>query len=210
MESIKNIVVVELDETFKKCTDKPHLYVTYTSKAPEDLLEFLQSGKGPVWIGGRVVRLRQKLIPDYKPTRSVTVVRRRAKELGTSLKNIGFAVNQDVAVYSVYVVNLDAEKPPKLVNIGKRKHAVYVGQTSVSPEARYLQHKKLDESKRNLSSKVVFHRGTGLNKTMMPNRNVYTEDAALKLEEDLSLKLHKRGYRVFGDGLTRALKIQQI
>jgi hypothetical protein len=81
-----------------------------------------------------------------------------------------------------------------------------VGQTSKTPEARYLQHKKQDGSKKNLSSRAVFQRGIGLNYGLMPLKNVYTKNAALRLEAELSLKLQKRGYRVFGDGLTRAQK----
>jgi hypothetical protein len=42
------------------------------------------------------------------------------------------------------------------------------------------------------------------------NKNVYTKDAALKLEAEISLKMHNRGYRVFGDGLTRAIKHQNL
>jgi hypothetical protein len=205
MESVKNIVVIELDGSFKKCTDKPHLYVTFTSKAPEQLLEYLQAGNGPKWISGRVVSLLPKLVPGFKPTRSVKVARRRVKDLSVSLKSSGYAVNQDSTVYTVYVIDLDIDLPTKLKNIGRKGKAVYVGQTSKTPEARYMQHKKQDGSERNLSSRAVFQRGIGLNCGLMPSKSVYTKDAALRLEAEISLKLHNRGYRVFGDGLTRVL-----
>ena len=206
MESVKNIVVIELDGSFKKCTDKSHLYVTFTSKATEQLLEYLQAGNGPKWIRGRAVALLPKLVPGFKPTRSIKVAKHRVRELAASLKSLGYAVNQDSTVYTVYVIDLDIDNPTKLKNIGKKKKAVYVGQTSKTPEARYLQHKKQDGSKKNLSSRAVFQRGIGLNYGLMPFKNVYTKNAALRLEAELSLKLHNRGYRVFGDGLTRALK----
>ena len=209
MESVKNIVVIELDGSFKKCTDKPHLYVTFTSKAPEQLLEYLQAGNGPKWICGRAVALLPKLVPGFKPTRSTKVAKHRVRELVASLKSLGYAVNQDSTVFTIYVIDLDIDKPTKLKNIGRRGRAVYVGQTSKTPEARYLQHKKQDGSKKNLSSRAVFQRGTGLNYALMPVKKVYTQDGALKLEADISLKLHNRGYRVFGDGLTRALKHQK-
>jgi hypothetical protein len=45
-----------------------------------------------------------------------------------------------------------------------------------------------------------------LNYGLMPSKNVYTKTAALRLEAELSLKLHNRGYRVFGDGLTKAMR----
>lgn len=206
MESVKNIVVIELDGSFKKCTDKPHLYVTFTGKDPEQLLEHLQAGNGPKWIRGRAVALLPKLVPGFKPTRSTKVAKHRVRELVASLKTLGYAVNQDSTVYTVYVIDLDIEKPTKLKNIGKKGRAVYVGQTSKTPEARYLQHKKQDGSKKNLSSRAVFQRGIGLNYGLMPLKNVYTKSVALRLEAEISLKLHNRGYRVFGDGLTRALK----
>jgi len=206
MESIKNIVVIELDKSFKRCTDKPHLFVTFTSKDPEQFLGYLQTGNGPKWIRGRAVSLKSKLVPGFKPTRSVAVAKRRVKELCASLKADGYAVNQDSEVYTVYVIDLDIDKPTKLRDIGKKKQAVYVGQTTKPPEARYLQHKKQDSSSRNLSSRVVFQRGIGLNYGLMPAKKVYTKDAALKLEAEISKKLRNRGYRVFGDGLARALK----
>ena len=206
MESVKNIVVIELDGSFKKCTDKPHLYVTFTSKAPEKLLEYLQAGNGPKWIRGRAVSVLPKLVPGFKPTRSTKVAKHRVRELVASLKSLGYAVNQDSTVYTVYVIDLDIDRPAKLKNVGKLGKAVYVGQTSKTPGARYLQHKKQDGSKKNLSSRAVFQRGIGLNYGLMPSRKVYTKDAALNLEAEISIKLHNRGYRVFGDGLTRALK----
>ena len=206
MESIKNIVVVQLDGTFEKCTEKPHLYVTITSKDPKKFLEYLQAGNGPKWIHGRAVSLMPKLVPGFKPTRSMEVARRRVKELVNSLKTMGYAVNQDSTVYTVYVIDLDVEQPSKLLDAGKQKRAVYVGQTSNTPEARYLQHKKLDGSKGNLASRVVFQRGIGLNFGLMPSKKAFTKEGALKLEAEVSLKLHNRGFRVFGDGLTRALK----
>jgi hypothetical protein len=206
MESVKNIVVIELDGSFKKCTDKPHLYVTFTSKAPEQLLEYLQAGNGPKWIRGRAVALLPKLVPGFKPTRSTKVAKHRVRELVASLKSLGYAVNQDSTVYTVYVIDLDIDRPAKLKNLGKLGKAVYVGQTSKTPGARYLQHKKQDGSKKNLSSRAVFQRGIGLNYGLMPSKKVYTKDAALNLEAEISIKLHNRGYRVFGDGLTRALK----
>jgi hypothetical protein len=206
MESIKNIVVIELDKSFKRCSDKPHLYVMFTSKDPDNFLDYLQAGNGPKWIRGRAVSLKSKLVPGFKPTRSVAVAKRRVKELCASLKADGYAVNQDSEVYTVYAIDLDIDNPTKLKNIGKKKKAVYVGQTTKTPEARYLQHKKQDGSNKNLSSRVVFQRGIGLNYGLMPSKRVYTKDAALKLEAEISIKLHNRGYRVFGDGLARALK----
>jgi predicted GIY-YIG superfamily endonuclease len=206
MESVKNIVVVELDKTLKRCTDKPHLYVAFTSRDPDNFLEYLQAGNGPKWIRGCAVSLLPKLVPGFKPTRSVAIAKRRVKELCASLKAKGYAVNQDSEVYTVYVIDLDIDKPTKLKNIGRKKKAVYVGQTTKTPEARYLQHKKQDGSSKNLSSRVVFQRGIGLNYGLMPLKRVYTKDAALALEAEVSIKLHNRGYRVFGDGLARALK----
>jgi predicted GIY-YIG superfamily endonuclease len=187
MEPVKNIVVVELDKSFKRCTDKPHLYVAFTSKDPDNFLEYLQAGNGPKWIRGYAVSLLPKLVPGFKPTRSVAIAKRRVKELCASLKAKGYAVNQDSEVYTVYVIDLDIDNPTKLKNIGKKKKAVYVGQTTKTPEARYLQHKKQDGSERNLSSRAVFQRGIGLNYGLMPSKNVYTKDAALRLEAEMSL-----------------------
>ena len=204
MDSIKNITVMQLDETFDRCSDKPHLYVTYTSKPPAKLLEHIQRGNGPRWIHGRVVSLLPELVPSYKTTRSATVARRRVKNLTASLKERGYAVNQDSYVYTVYVVDLDIENPTKLLNVGRLKRAVYVGQTSKSPEMRYLQHKKKSALDKSLASRVVLQRGVGLRHELMPKKQVFTKAAALKLEEDVSKELDKRGFRVFGDGMTRA------
>ena len=204
MESIKNISVMQLDETFDRCSDKPHLYVTYTSKPPAKLLEHIQGGNGPRWINGRVVSLLPELVPNYKTTRSASIARRRVKDLTASLKERGYAVNQDSNVYTVYVIDLDIENPTKLLNVGRLQRAVYVGQTSKTPEMRYSQHKKRGALDKSLASRVVFQRGVGLRHELMPPKQVFTKAAALKLEEDVSKELDKRGFRVFGDGMTRA------
>ena len=104
----------------------------------------------------------------------------------------------------MYVVDLDIENPTKLLNVGRLKRAVYVGQTSKSPEMRYLQHKKKSALDKSLASRVVLQRGVGLRHELMPKKQVFTKAAALKLEEDVSKELDKRGFRVFGDGMTRA------
>jgi len=206
MGYVKHVVVIELDNTLEKCSNKPHPYVTYTGKPPEDLLAYLKSGKGPERIGNGAVGLIPKLVSNFKLTRSLKVVQRRLKEVIHPLRDLGYAVNRDANVFSVYVIDSDTENKTTILNVGRKKRAVYVGQSSITPEQRYDKLKHAEKFKRNLSSGVVDERGKGINESHSPKKKVFTEKAALNLEADISFKLHNQGYRVFGGGLTSAIR----
>jgi predicted GIY-YIG superfamily endonuclease len=94
----------------------------------------------------------------------------------------------DVPTYNVYVIELDdslreGEKP-----------AVYVGETSRTPEERFEQHKSGYKS-----SKWVRRYAVRLRPRLYRSYNpISTRDEAKALEKRLGKKLESRGYTVFG------------
>ena len=108
--------------------------------------------------------------------------------------------------YSVYVIELskkiwtDSEKF-RSANIYFRglKDCLYVGMTSLDPKKRYQQHKKGIRSKKGhkLSSYFVERYGLFLRPSMYSEFNPMTKGDAIKMEEELSLKLRREGFAVW-------------
>jgi hypothetical protein len=94
-------------------------------------------------------------------------------------------------VYRIYVVELrDAA--------GRRRRGdlpcVYVGQTVVTPEERFAQHKAGHKS-----SRVVRRHGLALRPDLYEGLPLLaSRQAALVLEARVASELRARGYRVFG------------
>jgi hypothetical protein len=94
-------------------------------------------------------------------------------------------------VYRIYVVELaDAA--------GRRRRrdraCVYVGQTVVTPEERFAQHKAGHKS-----SRVVRRHGVQLRPDLYEGLPLLaSREAALVLEARVAAELRSRGYRVFG------------
>jgi len=90
----------------------------------------------------------------------------------------------------VYVVEL--MEPAKEDGV-RRKTAYYVGQTGLTPEERYAQHK--DGVRAN--NKVQMY-GVHLRQDMVEDAGPMTHLASLRLERQLADKLRERGSKVYG------------
>lgn len=88
--------------------------------------------------------------------------------------------------YSVYVVLL--RNVPKI-----RGNAYYVGMTGVSPEERFLNHKRGIKS-----SRWVKRYGVALLRALYAHLNPMEEEQALRMEEQLAEELLVKGFEVFG------------
>jgi hypothetical protein len=199
------LIAVQLDDNAKTCVPgKPHLYVTVSQLEPTQFLESLQSPSSKVKLPGKPVRLRQDLIPKYKPSRESTVIARRLVETKQALRERGHAVNGDCRVWSVYVLDLDADNPTPIVDRGKKNHVVYVGQTSKDVATRLKEHRgeAFGKSGKYLGSRRTKGRNPRINKSLTPKKKCFTRLEAEKYEAQYSHKLKKAGYRVLGDGLT--------
>jgi hypothetical protein len=197
-DSSWRIVVVELDHALPRRTPGlPHLYVGLTKVSIEERLVDLKSGAGPKELAGTYLHLRQDLIgttEDFSYAKSAKSALKREKK---RLARLGHAINGISSVWHTYVVDLE---PTGMTEVGKGY--VYVGQTSHTPEVRFVIHKgpKPKAPAKDLRSKVVAKRGLCLNYELMtklsPSSPVYTQEDALALEKKWAKKLHNMGYRV--------------
>lgn len=201
MSAKRWIAVVELDDTLpgRVKTKQPHLYLCSTGRELEKLLDYLRrgAGHGPESFRGHYARLRQDLCPTPGPFTDPAECRKHRADLKRTLARQGFAINGGSHVWHGYVIDL---KPPKGKE-GDGKHYVYVGQTSLTPEARFKVHMtKPEPGKHDLGSKVVRGRSLGLNYRLMaelePRSPVFLQADALSLEKQWALALARRGYVV--------------
>jgi predicted GIY-YIG superfamily endonuclease len=187
------VLVVELDDIVpRRDTEKPNLYVGITVEEPKIRFDALRKGKGPKWLQGHLVRLREDL------TSGPFILREEARfehrMAVTCLKSEGFTVNRDPAVWTVYVVELD---PKGCKNPGKG--FVYVGQTSKTPEERFEEHKKGRRNRRGpLFSPVVKNYGLNLRMDLAPGTKFFNRVSAEAAEKRWCRKLKDEGYRAAG------------
>jgi len=203
------VIAVELDDNAKICVPgKPHLYVAVSQLEPSQFLDSLLRPASKMKLPGKPLRLRQDLIPKYKPSRESTVIARRLAETRQALRQRGHAVNGDYKVWSVYVLDLDPDNPTPIVDRGKKNHVVYVGQTSKEIETRLHEHRgeAFGKSGKYLGSRRIKGRNPTINKSLTPKKKLFSQRDAEKFEVEYSHKLHKAGYRVLGDGLTDPAK----
>jgi len=93
--------------------------------------------------------------------------------------------------YSVYVIELDDAVGPRVC---PDKPAVYVGQTVVTPEERFEQHRRGYRS-----SRIVRKHGVRLRPRLYRNFGPYeTRAEAEAAELQLARRLRNRGFTVYG------------
>jgi hypothetical protein len=196
-----NLLVVELKGLEGRNPKKPHLYVSVTSRNPGTEFERLVKGEGPQFVRGKIVKLRNDLIPNYKETTKREVAGKRLEKLKTDLSRLGYGINMDSKKWVVYVLNVDADVKPIYPNRGELGKVVYVGQTSVTREKRLAQHqgRELSKSGKYIGSPKVRGRNPTINKGLTPSKILFTEDDAKAFETKIHRKLETLGYRVLGD-----------
>ena len=195
-----NLFVVELKELKGRSADKPHLYVTLTSSTTKLAFRRLLEGKGPTWVQGKVEKLRTDLIPNYRETNNREVAEKRLGKLKIDLSKQGFGVNGDSTVWVVYVLDIDPNIEPKILDLGKKGKAIYVGQTSTTRELRAEQHAgKPSKSGKHIGSRKTKGRNPVLNLHLSPTKEMYTKEDARAFETETHKRLEEMGYRVLGD-----------
>jgi hypothetical protein len=196
-----NLFIVELNELKGRSADKPHLYVTFTSSDTEKAFQRLLAGKGPDFVRGKVKRLRSDLVPNFPDTRDRGEVESRLEKLKVELSRKGFGVNGDSTVWVVYVLDIDPNVEPKILDRGKLGKVIYVGQTSTTRERRAEQHagKLLSKSEKYIGSRKTKGRNPVLNLELSPSKEMYTKEDALAFETETHKRLERIGYKVLGD-----------
>ena len=198
--TLYNLFVVELKDLKGRSADKPHLYVTLTSSNTELAFRRLLEGKGPTWVQGKVEKLRTDLIPNYRETSDREVAEKRLGKLKIDLSRQGFGVNGDSTVWVVYVLDIDPNVEPKILDLGKKGKAIYVGQTSSTRELRAEQHAgRPSKSGKHIGSRKTKGRNPVLNLHLSPIKEMYTKEDALAFETATHERLEEMGYRVLGD-----------
>ncbi len=110
--------------------------------------------------------------------------------------------------YQVYVIELskkifseDAAFRAANPQFNGVLQCLYVGMTSKTPAERFMQHKTgyVNRKGHKLSAKIVQKYGTYLRPSLYDhiNRKPMTREAALRMEEKLSLDLRRQGYAVW-------------
>jgi len=187
------VLVVELDDVVpRRVADKPNLYIALTIQEPEKKFASLLRRKGPSWLRDRLFALRDDLTSGPFLLREDAQKEKRAAI--ACLKKEGFTVNRDTSVWTVYVVELDPKgtKAPG-------KGYVYVGQTSLTPEERFAQHKKGKRNKRGpLFSPVVRRWGLRLRMDLAPDTRYFDRASSEAAEKRWAQKLRAEGYKVAG------------
>jgi hypothetical protein len=196
-----NLLVVELNEPKGRKPEKPHLYIALTSLNTDVAFQRLKEGKGPMWLLGNVTKLRNDLIPHYRETRKRGVAEDRLEKLKKDLSRQGFGVNGDSKVWVVYVLDVDPDTEPIILDRGKNGKVIYVGQTSTTRELRAEQHagRVLSKSGKHIGAPSTKGRNPVLNLRLSPTKELYTEDDAIVFESVTHKRLIDIGYRVLGD-----------
>ncbi len=186
------ILVIELDDVVtRRNPAKPNLLVTLTVDTPER--RFTSLAKGKSWYSNHLRELRLDLSPQVI-FRSRETAAEASLKLIRKLKSQGFTVNRDNTIWSLYVIELD----PSAVSKPGKGH-VYVGQTSLTPEARFQQHMKgVRNDHGPLFARVVHAHGLRLKPKLMPTAKYYDQESAKAAEKRLAERLKERGYRVRG------------
>jgi hypothetical protein len=196
-----NLLVVELNEPKGRKPEKPHLYIALTSLNTDVAFQRLKEGEGPTWLLGNVAKLRNDLIPHYRETRKRGVAEDRLEKLKKDLSRQGFGVNGDSKVWVVYVLDVDPDTEPIILDRGKNGKVIYVGQTSTTRELRAEQHagRVLSKSGKHIGAPSTKGRNPVLNLWLSPTKELYTEDDAIVFESVTHKRLIDIGYRVLGD-----------
>jgi hypothetical protein len=186
-------MVAELDDVVpRRDPSMPNLYVAVTVEEPEKRYRALESGKGPKWLHGHLVRLRDDLTSGPFILREEAAAERNAAL--ACLREEGFTVNRGAGVWTVYVVELD----PKGAKSPGRGF-VYVGQTSKTPEERFEEHTKGKQNRRGpLFSPVVRKWGRRLRIDLAPETRYFDRKSAEAAEKRWAAKLRAEGFRVAG------------
>jgi predicted GIY-YIG superfamily endonuclease len=144
---------------------------------------------------------------DLSPTKSYSkseLAKAREREVRDRLKSKGYTVNNDLKVWSVYVIELDTAH---FTPAQRKKHTAffYVGMTSKKVDARLAEHKEGARSEKGPTFGRSAHKYFAKYRPdLSPSRYYPTQEQALRAESKKRLQLEARGYKV--DGGTERLE----
>ena len=188
------VTVFELGDVVpRRDPELPNLFVGKFLLSPERQLEIERCRSKPNWYSQSIVRLRPDL-SFAKKFESIEAAGHACQRLIRRLRRDGYTVNRATRVWTVYVVELD----PSAVSEPGRGF-VYVGETSLTPEERFKQHRDGARNKRGpLFARVVHNHGVRLRPDLAPRRKFFDQASARKAEKQCFDLLKSRGFNVRG------------
>jgi len=145
---------------------------------------------------------------DLSPTKSYSdheLAKNRKTEVRERLMAQGYTVNNNLSMWSVYVIELDTAH---FTPAQRKKHSAffYVGMTSKKVDARLAEHKEGARTERGprfgRSAHKYFSR---YRPDLSPKQLYFSQEQALRAESKKRLQLETRGYKV--DGGTERLDL---
>lgn len=195
------VYVVELADTIgpRRHPDLPNVYVGATAMDPDERfrLDRRPSAKPRKGVRDHGLRLRPDLVPEQIPM-TWSGARERRAALIKELSRQGYTVNGSRTVWRLYVIEL-SDGPGTRAN--PDLPWVYVGQTTLTPEERFEQHRSGTRTAkgRRLHSKWPHGYGIRLRPDLYERESVrYDKDDALAAEAALAERLEREGYSVKG------------
>ena len=188
------ILVAELEDVVpRRVSSLPNLYVGITTMELSRRFEVLNKGEGSDWLKNNLKNLRYDLSIAPEIT-DRDVVKTLKKELTNSLKSIGYTVNRNTDLWTVYVIELDrnAIKDPG-------QGYVYVGETKKTPEERFLEHlNRAKNGKTKLYASVVANHGQCLRMDLAPEIQYLDSPSSKQAEKEWAIHLRTLGFKVKG------------
>lgn len=188
------IIVCELQDVVPRRVDSlPNLYVGITSMDLERRFRLLDRGRGPRWLKGNLVGLRQDLSSPPKGM-SMTDAKEMKVRIINELMAMGYTVNRNSDVWTVYVIELD---PSGTKDPGTGY--VYVGETKKDPTIRFAEHMgRVRNSRTRLYSSVVAKYGVKLRMDLAPGVTYLDSQSSKVAEAEWAAYLRTQGYEVRG------------
>jgi len=144
---------------------------------------------------------------DLSPTKSYSqseLAKAREREVRDRLKTKGYTVNNDLKVWSVYVIELDTSH---FTPAQRKKYSAffYVGMTSKKVDARLAEHKEGARTEKGPKFGRSAHKYFARYRPDLSPKHLYfSQEQALSAESKKRLQLEARGYKV--DGGTERLE----
>jgi predicted GIY-YIG superfamily endonuclease len=145
---------------------------------------------------------------DLSPTKSYSdheLAKNRKTEVRERLMAQGYTVNNNLSMWSVYVIELDTAH---FTPAQRKKHSsfFYVGMTSKKVDARLAEHKEGARTERGPRFGRAAHKYfSHYRPDLSPKQLYFSQEQALRAESKKRLQLEARGYKV--DGGTERLDL---
>lgn len=188
------VTALELtDVVQRRCASLPNLYIGISIQLASQNSIMNNRPSGAKWYAEHVVTPRPDLVCTTAfPTRETA--KSAMRRYVSKLSEIGFTVNRNTTVWSVYVIELDASAAPT-----PGYGYLYVGETTKNHEQRFSEHmSRARNAKTRLYSSVVARYGLRLRPDLAPPNLLFSKKQSLKAEKEWANNLRKRGFTVEG------------